>query len=107
MRAGLARHTVEIQAASQTADAIGHMTTTWAKEATRKAQIDALRGAEYLAAQQAERKTTHRVRMRYYSGLTSAHRLYWTEEAKTLDIVAVCPVGQKRRMVEVMCVEHG
>lgn len=106
MRAGLLRHTVEIQTASKTADAIGHMTITWSTAATRKAQIDALRGDEYTAAQQLESKVTHRVRMRHYSGLTSADRLYWTEEAKTFDIVAVCPVGPKRRMMEVMCVEN-
>jgi len=107
MRAGLLRHTVEIQRASEIADAIGHMTTTWSKLVSRKAEITALRGEEYVAAQQLESKVTHRVRMRYYDGLTSSDRLYWVEEAKTFAIVAVCPLGAKRRTMEVMCVEHG
>ena len=106
MRAGRLRHTVEIQRATEAADATGQMIKTWSTIATRKAEIIPLSGDEYMDAQQIQSKVTHRVTMRYYDGLTSVDRLYWAAEEVTLNVEGTHQTGQRKTMLELLCVEE-
>ena len=99
MRAGRLRHTVEIQRATEAADATGQMIKTWSTIATRKAEIIPLSGDEYMDAQQIQS-------MRYYDGLTSVDRLYWAAEEVTLNVEGTHQKGQRKTMLELLCVEE-
>ncbi len=76
MRAGRLRHRVQIQERVETTrDEHGGISPTWSTIATVSASVEPLRGRELFEAQQVQERTTIRVRMRHYPGLTTKHRL--------------------------------
>jgi len=75
MRAGKLRHRVQIQERVETKDAHGGITESWSTVVTRYASIEPLSGRELFEAQKASSEATVRIKMRYYSGLTTKHRL--------------------------------
>lgn len=78
MRAGSLRHRVAIQEPVETRDDHGGITRTWNTIATVWASVEPLSGTELYEAQQVQSRVTVRVRMRPYAGLTTKHRLLWT-----------------------------
>lgn len=77
MQAGKLRHRVTIEERSTSAPGDGSYGSTWtaATNGTVYASIEPLQGRELWEARQVGAKVTHRVRMRYWPGLTSEHRL--------------------------------
>lgn len=82
MRAGKMRHRVTIQREATDADGspsvtdgMGGKRLQWVDVATVWASIEPMAGKERLFAAQLEAGTTHRVRMRYYAGLTQSNAL--------------------------------
>ena len=75
MRTGKLRHRFQIQAATETRAADGDVIRTWATAATRWGGIRPLRGVELFEAQQVQAREYFEVRLRYYDGLTTHHRL--------------------------------
>jgi len=70
---------VQIQAASDSRDAHGGNVRTWGTVATVWASVEPLTGRELSEAQQVESRATVRITMRPYPGLTSRHRIVFTE----------------------------
>ena len=87
MRAGELRHEVAIQAATETRDAVGQVVQTWSTAATVRAAIWPLRGDELYRARQIHPEADSRIRIRYYSGLTTAYRLLYG--SRTMNILHV------------------
>ena len=78
MRAGLLRHTVSIQEQTDTADGMGGFTTSWADisgMSTIPAAIWPLSAKENLDSAKLELQITHKIRIRYRSGITSKNRI--------------------------------
>jgi len=70
---------VSIQAIDDTSpkSASGQPQKVWVTEATRWARIKTAQGRELYRGQQVGASLTHEVTMRYYEGLTTAHRLLY------------------------------
>lgn len=101
---GRLRHTVKVQRYTESRDSHQEVTRTWGTLVTRKASIQPLRGEEYMAAQTQKNRLTHRVRMRYYAGLTTRDRLKFGDRIFN---VASPPliVDERNWAMEVMCRE--
>jgi len=103
MRAGWLRHRVTIQKKTTSQDSYGAEQETWTNVATVWAGIEPLRGREYIDAQNATAEVTHRVRIRYQSGITPRMRVSFG--SRTFEIVSVINVLERNRELELMCRE--
>lgn len=75
MESGQLRKRIVIQTNTPAQDAAGQPIASWADTTTRWGSIEPLSGRELMQIQAVMASATHRVRMRYYSGLTVKHRL--------------------------------
>ena len=101
MRAGTLRHTVAIQESTETASGMGDFTTTWATVSgmgSVPASIWPIRATERIDAMKMESMVTHRVRIRYRSGVTSKMRIYWADKSKTFQIIGT-PINPDERNI--------
>lgn len=74
---GQLRHRISVQSETMATDASGGALPTYSTIDTRWAKIDPLEGRELYNAQQTVAGTTHKIAMRFYSGLTPKHRLLY------------------------------
>jgi SPP1 family predicted phage head-tail adaptor len=107
MRSGQLRHTVQIQAVTLTDDGMGSPTESWATVpgGTVRAEIWTLKGDERMTADSLGASVTHRVRMRFFPGLTTAHRLLFG--TRIFRIRFVNDVDQRGKQHVLDCVEVG
>jgi head-tail adaptor len=79
------------------------------------AEVYALSGREYVAAQQVQGAVTHRVMLRTPTrvAIKQEHRFLWTERliggtevSHVLDIKQVTPLVRQRGYTECLCTEH-
>jgi SPP1 family predicted phage head-tail adaptor len=91
MRAGDLRHTITIQQKTETADAMGGIVQTWSDVVTVRAEVRALSGREFFAAQQVNSEISVKIRIRYRTGIDSTMRA--VHGSDIYDIQAVLPVG--------------
>jgi len=84
---GLMRERVTIQAPSEQQNQFGEATVTWSDSATVWASVQGLSAREYLAAQQVGSIITHKIRIRFFPGLTHSHRLVW--RGRIMEIASV------------------
>lgn len=75
--AGILRHRVTIEAATDARNSLGESTSTWSTYATRWASIEAVSYSEQQQQGQTSGTVSHAVRMRYVDGLTGKMRLRW------------------------------
>lgn len=91
MEAGKLRHRVTIQSPTETTSTVSReKLVTYADAETVWAQVRPLTARELLQASRPVTVQTYVVSMRFWSGLTSRHRLTW--EGKTLAITGVTDV---------------
>lgn len=96
MRAGELRHRITIQRATETQDAFGAVVQTWSTFATLWAGVEALSGREFFAAQQVNAQVSHRIRIRYLSGVTPKMRVVFG--SRTFNIEVVMDDGRRREL---------
>lgn len=77
INSGAMRERVTIQRPVENQSSFGETTLSWEDEGTVYASIMGVRAADYFAAQQAGVLVTHRIRIRFFPGLTHQHRLLW------------------------------
>ena len=94
--AGELRHRLAIQSATETRDAIGGVTKSWATVATRWGSIRPLSGQELVSAQQASPRVSHKITIRYYSGLTPAFRLQ--NDSRTFNISSILNIIERDKI---------
>lgn len=99
MRAGPLRDRIEIQTPTTARDAGGAATVSYATEATRYGRIEPLSSRERLIAAQSQSRTTLRIYLRFYDGLTTRHRL--KKGSRTFGIVGVTQPDERER--ETVC----
>ena len=102
IRAGQLRHSVAIQSATESRDSYD-VDFAWATVATVRASISPLSGTESIVADQEQATATHKVVMRYWSGLTTSHRLLWG--SRVLEIQSIVDVDERNRRIELLCKE--
>ena len=105
MRIGRLRHRVAIQAQAEPAaiDAAGETRPSWSTVTTVWASIDPAGGKELYAGQQVNAEVSHKVTIRYYSALTTAHRLLFGD--RIFDINFIRNVEERNIYQELLCKE--
>lgn len=104
MRAGKLRHLVTVDQRSATPDTYGEPAQTWTPLYTNQpASIEPLSGRELINAQAVQSDVTHRVRMRYVSGIETKHRIVFG--TRVLDIRAIRNVDERGIEWEMLCTE--
>lgn len=104
MESGRLRHSIEIQAATKTDGAAGNPEETWATIATCRASIRPLRGREFVEQFQVNADLTHEIRIRYFDGLTSKHRILFGNRIFHL-VAPPINVNERNREHILMCKE--
>jgi SPP1 family predicted phage head-tail adaptor len=81
------RERVLIQSPSEQQNSFGEATVTWTDEGEVWASVQGLSSREMLMAQQSDAIITHKVRIRFFPGITHKHRLVW--RGRTLEIAGI------------------
>lgn len=87
IRAGELNERVTIQAPAESRNALGETTLSWSDYTTRWASVEGVSAREAIFNGKQDVNITHRVRMRFVSGLTQNMRLIW--RGKTLEITSL------------------
>lgn len=101
--AGKLRHRLTVEEFTETPRADGGIDEAWADVGSRWASIEPLSGREFMEAQQLNGDVSHRVRLRWYDGLTPQHRLKFG--TRVFNIVSVLNTQERNIVTEVMCKE--
>jgi SPP1 family predicted phage head-tail adaptor len=99
---GKLRERVTIQQADEARNSLGETTLSWATFTERWASVEGVTAREALGLGQLEISITHRVRLRYVTGLTQQMRLIW--RGRTLEIVSLLE-HNNRSEHELICQE--
>ena len=99
---GKLRERVTIQQATERRNSLGETTLEWATFAERWASVEGVTAREALGLGQLEVSITHRVRLRYVTGLTQQMRLQW--RGRTLEVVSLLE-HNNRSEHELICQE--
>ena len=100
--AGRLRERVTVQSASGSTNNLGETVLTWSNFATVWASVEGVSAREALAAGQQDVSLTHKVRLRYLTGLTQSMRFRWRN--RTLDIISLLE-HNNRSEHEAICTE--
>ena len=103
MKAGTLRHYITIESQATTQNAAGEPSGTWSASSYAYAAIWPLRGSEYLNASQERSSVTHRVRIRYLSGLAPENRIKFG--SRYFNIVSIINVDERNIYQDIMASE--
>lgn len=101
---GFLRHRLTVEQASDVADGGGGFTTTWTTVATRWGSIQPLSGREAFEAQQVQGRLTHKIRMRWLTGLTTSMRISFS--SRLFNIRSIQD-EQEHKVVQTLLCEEG
>jgi len=101
--AGTLRHRVTLQEPSDVPDGAGGFSRSWQDVASLRADIQPAGGTERLHGLQLQWRVTHRVILRYRTGVTTAMRLVYNGRA--LNIRAVINRGEANAWLDVLAEE--
>jgi len=102
---GALRSEFALQACTTAPDGLGGHTETWAEVATVFARIEPVSASSMFGADQTLETVTHRITMRWRSGVTSGMRL--ARQHRIFDIVTVHDPDDSRRYVVCRVRESG
>ncbi len=105
MRAGKLRHWITIQTRTDTMDSYGEPIPAWTIFDQVWASIEPITGREYFASKETRSQSTHRIRIRYRSGITTKMRISW--DSRLFDIESILNTEERDRELVLMCVETG
>lgn len=87
MRIGDLRHRIKLQTAARVSDGAGGYTVTWTDTATIWASVEPVSGREPYAANQLQGQVSHKVLIRYRTGVSHGMRVLFG--TRTFDVQAV------------------
>lgn len=102
MDAGTLRDRVTVQQATENRNRLGESILSYATFAEVSANVQGVSAREFLLAGQQQVEISHRVKMRYLSGLTPQMRLLW--RGRTLEIISILE-HENRSVHELICQE--
>lgn len=94
---------VSIVAVTPASDGQGGFTDTLTTVATVWAEITPVKGMERYQAMHLESPITHNVKMRYRTGITTAHKLVFA--TRTFEIIEVINVNEANTLLNIKAVE--
>ena len=104
MRAGRLRHRVSIQTQSTTLDSYGEPSDSWSTDDTVWAAIEPVSGSERDIGEGLAGIVSHRVIVRYLSGLTPKSRILFG--SRVLGITSILDQDEKNEYMKLMCKEE-
>ena len=103
MKAGDLRERITVQAYRETKNSLGEMVPVYDQTfAEVWASVQGVTAREFLLANTQQTEITHRIRMRYLTGLTNQMRISW--RGRTLQIISVLE-HENRSVHELICSE--
>jgi len=104
MQAGALNKRLDFETPNTVADTFGEETEApYTLVASVWGSIEPLSGNELLRAQQTQAEVTHRVRIRYRTGITPKLRIAYAD--RYFNILSVINRGERNRELEIMCKE--
>lgn len=103
MQSGKLRHQLTIQTRSTTADSVGQPVESWTDGQTVWASVNPLQGRELEYAQAVNSETSHKVTIRYLSGLTTGNRLKFG--TRVFEILSIINMDERNIQLVLMCKE--
>jgi SPP1 family predicted phage head-tail adaptor len=103
MRSGPLRHQVTIEEVTETRDSYGGVVESWSTFATVWASVGPIIGREYFASQQVQSEVSHKIRIRYLSGITTKMRV--TFDSRTFRIESILNVDERNTEMLLMVTE--
>jgi SPP1 family predicted phage head-tail adaptor len=104
MQAGKLRHRIVIQEKSVTRDEYNAEVITWTEVDTVWASVEPLSGREFLEGRLVEATVSHRITIRYLSGITPEMRVLWG--SRVFDVEAILNIEERDKMMVLMCQEE-
>jgi len=110
MRAGYLRHRLTFQTRTKTQDAYGaEAVTPWTDTFTVWGSVEPFMGREYLDSRQRQAEVSHRVRIRYRSGVLTTMRIKYDLDSRApayLQIESVIEPYIRGTEMQLMCKEY-
>lgn len=103
MRLGPLNKRITFQSPKTGRDTFGQPLVGWDDVATVWASVEPISGRELLAAQQMQGEVTHRIRLRYLAGITTATRILFG--ARVFDIQSAINAREAGASLEILAVE--
>ena len=104
MRAGDLRHQVLIKSKTLTADGMGGHTEVWTTTlATVRAAIWPVSAKERVQNLQMELEITHKIRIRYLSGVLASMRVYFG--SRIFEILSIVNTDERNIQLDLVCRE--
>jgi SPP1 family predicted phage head-tail adaptor len=103
MNAGALRHRVTVKQRTITQNSIGEPVKTWSDYLSANANIEPLRGKEFIEGIASQSQVTHKVRLRYRTGIVPTMRVYFC--GRMMEIMYVINVGERNREINLFCKE--
>jgi SPP1 family predicted phage head-tail adaptor len=100
---GKLRHRIAIERVTETRDTDGSVIETWSTYATVQASIEPISGREYFAAQSTQADVTHRIGLRYLSGIIPKMRVKFG--SRVFEILSIININERNRELQLMCRE--
>ena len=97
------RHSIKIETFIRTRQAGGGGTRAWSTFVSARACIEPMRGRELLHAMQLQDSVTHKITMRYRSGVIAKMRVKFG--TRIFNIRAVINIDERNKWSELMCEE--
>ncbi len=107
MEAGKLRHPISIQQdAGNTKDAAGHRIANWTEISGGAvwASVEPLTGRELYMAMQVQAQVTHKIKIRYVSGVTPKMRVVYG--SRNFNIESVLNIEERNIEMHLMCKEN-
>jgi len=104
VRIGDLDHRIKLQTATRASDGAGGSTVTWSDTATVWASVEPVSGREPYVAQQLQGQVSHKVVIRYRSGVTHGMRVLFG--TRTFDVQAVLNGKERNESLTLYCQEQ-
>ena len=103
MNAGALRHVIQVQDKTVTRGEYGEAIDAWATVLRANANVEPLRGKEFIEGVASQSQITHKIRLRYRSGIQPTMRVLFC--GRYLEIMYVIDVGERKRELNLYCKE--
>jgi SPP1 family predicted phage head-tail adaptor len=104
MRSGTLRHVIDIQDAAETPDGMGGFTTSYSDiYSGLRASIWPLSASEHISNDKIELSITHRIRVRYRSGIKADMKVVFG--SREFNIKSIINSEMRNIMLEMLCEE--
>lgn len=105
MESGKLRRQLYIQSPTETRASDGGVTISWATVETVWGSVVPVKAQEFFQAQAVQSNITHKIRIRYYSGLTTKYRLKDVASGAVFNIGSIIDAGLRQIYQDIMAIE--